>query len=198
MVAVISEYEGWLARAGLVRVRRARPEDRDELRDMHSGLSPLSTYLRYFTAGVNVELTLERLLRPADDAHESLVAIVDDEIVAVACYECLEPTTAEIAFLVDDHHHGIGVATVLLSELTRLARSSGVRRFIAITLPCNVAMMSVFRDCGLRYTVTQDADEMHIDITLDDDATPARGWEGIASNVLRHALPTPRTSPLTN
>jgi GNAT superfamily N-acetyltransferase len=152
---------------------------------MHRDLSMSSTYMRYFTAGVNVESTVAQLLRPPDDSHETVVAIVDGEIVAVACYECLEPGTAEIAFLVDDDHHGIGVGTVLLAELTHMARRNGVHRFIAVTLPCNEAMMSVFRDSGLHYSVTRDAGEVHIDITLEEDAKPANGWAALADKVLQ-------------
>jgi GNAT superfamily N-acetyltransferase len=185
MVTAVPEYEAWLTRAGLVRIRQSRPDDRAAVRAMHRDLSLASIYLRYFSAGVNIERTLESLLRPPDDTHGTLVAIIDDHIVAVACYECLDDASAaEIAFLVDDTHHGIGLATLLLAELTLLARSRGIRRFVAVTLPSNTAMMRVFRDCGLRCSVTHGADGIQIDVPLGDDPRPAHGWGGLASTVL--------------
>lgn len=199
MVTAVPEFEAWLARAGRVRIRQSRPEDRASLRAMHRGLSTTSVYMRYFGAGINVERALERLLRPPDEIHETLVAIVDDHIVAVACYECLDEVgAAEIAFLVDETHHGIGLATLLLAELTLVARSRGLRRFVAVTLPSNTAMMRVFRDCGLRCSITHETDGIHIDVSLGDDPRPAHGWAGLASTVLDPPLERARHPVMRN
>jgi GNAT superfamily N-acetyltransferase len=189
MTATMPEYEGWLARGGFVRIRSARPEDRAEVREMHQRLSIRSIYLRYFTCGINLERTLERLLRPADDGHETLVTLIDDRIVAVACYERVGvDDSAEVAFLVDDEHHGLGIATLLLAELALVAQGRGIRRFVAVTLPSNTAMLSVFRDCGWSYSVTHNRDGVRIVVPLHSDARPGLHWGGAVNAVLNPPL----------
>jgi len=173
VIAAFPEHDAWLARGGPIRVRLARPEDRAGLRDMHERLSLRSIQLRYFTAAINIERTLERLLRPSDDSHATLVATMGDQIVAMAVYERLaDDMSAEVAFLVDDAHHGLGIATLLLAELATIARSRGVRRFVAVTLPSNTAMLRVFTDCGFRYSLAPDEDGLVVTIPLDDDPRP--------------------------
>ena len=49
-----------------------------------------------------------------------------------------------------DAHQGRGIGSVLLEHLAAAARESGVRRFQAVVLAENRAMMRVFREAGLR------------------------------------------------
>src|SRR4051812_3131296 len=124
MNAVLPEYDAWLARGPVVHVRRARADDRAALRTLHERLSVRSLHSRYFTAAPDVEKNLERLLRPTDDEHDTVVGTIDGGIVAVGCYEQLPTSgTAEIAFLVDDDHHGLGLGTLMLAELVSSARA---------------------------------------------------------------------------
>jgi ribosomal protein S18 acetylase RimI-like enzyme len=46
--------------------------------------------------------------------------------------------------VVDDYQHR-GAATLLLRELIAFARQSGIRKFLALVLPDNLAMLEVFR-----------------------------------------------------
>ena len=70
-------------------------------------------------------------------------------MVAVARFDRLEDkTAAEVAFVVEDHQQRRGLATVMLEHLAAVARSNGIERFDAETLPDNRAMMDVFRHAG--------------------------------------------------
>ncbi|MDX6287109.1 MAG: hypothetical protein QOG53_2594 [Frankiales bacterium] len=185
MTAVLPDHEAWLTRAGRVHVRGGRSEDVAATRSLHERLSPWSRYLRYFTGAPNVERSIGRLLRPPDETHETVIALIDREIVAVACYERLDdPRLAEVAFLVDEGHHGQGLATLLLAELVNVARARGVHRFVAEVLPSNSGMLSVFRDIGLRTEVSSGTDSVHIEIPLDDEPWALHGWPDLAQSVL--------------
>jgi predicted CoA-binding protein len=50
--------------------------------------------------------------------------------------------------MVDDRHHGRGIATLLLEHLAAIARSNGIIRFTAEVLAENRAMLSVFSRAG--------------------------------------------------
>jgi RimJ/RimL family protein N-acetyltransferase len=196
MTATMPDYDARLVRAGEVHLRRARPSDRDGLRALHERLSAESFHLRYFTAAPDLHREFDRLLRPVDDKHETLIALIGGALVGVASYECIDEHTAEIAFLVDDEHHGLGLSTLMLSVLASAARRRGIRQVVADTFTYNLPMMSVFRDCGLPYTATSDDDVMHIRVPLDDEATAGR--DGVAHVVSSLHPPLPRVPSHTS
>ena len=55
---------------------------------------------------------------------------------------------AEVAFMVDESHQGLGIATILLEHLASIARSNGIQRFTAEALSDNRSMLSVFNRAG--------------------------------------------------
>jgi succinyl-CoA synthetase alpha subunit len=73
-------------------------------------------------------------------------------------------TTAEVAFAVDDHFQGKGIATLMLERLAAMAAGNGFRWFQATTLFENRQMIEVFRDSGFEVR-SKSADGM-IDVRL--------------------------------
>ena len=95
----------------------------------------------------------------------ALVAELDGLVVAVVRYDrAPEGASAEVAFVVEDVHHRRGLATVMLEHLAAVARSNGIERFDAETLPENRAMMDVFRHAG--FAVTSHYDDGLINVTF--------------------------------
>ena len=133
-----------------MRVRPIAPSDTAALGRFHDRQSPESVYFRFLSP--RPRLTEKELRYFTElDYHDrvAFVAELDDEIVAVARYERYSGTdTAEVAFFVDDDHHGRGLATVLLEYLAAAARHRGLRRFTASTLPNNRKMLTVFAQAG--------------------------------------------------
>ena len=80
----------------------------------------------------------------------------DGTLLSVARYDRVGPDTAEVAFAVEDHWQGRGIATTLLRWLAVYARARGMTRFLAVTLPSNEKMLEVFQHagypCSSRYT----------------------------------------------
>jgi GNAT superfamily N-acetyltransferase len=137
-----------------VLVRAIRPDDKEHLREAFARLSPQSIYLRFFQAKKELNETELRYLTEVDfTTHVALVALLEEEGrelgVGVGRY-IVEPGTrvAEVAFTVDETHHGLGVATLLLKHLARIARGQGVEEFRAYVLAENRAMLEVFENAG--------------------------------------------------
>jgi RimJ/RimL family protein N-acetyltransferase len=124
-----------------VKVRPIRHDDGERLRASHARLSPETRYRRFL--GVKPELTAAdtRYLVNIDGCdHVALVATLEDEIIAVARFVRLsdDPRAAEFAIVVGDSHQRQGLATRLLTELTRAALERGISRFVATVLSDNV------------------------------------------------------------
>ncbi len=133
-----------------VRIRPILPDDSDRLARFHQRQSPESVYFRYFSPRPRLSASdLEHLTNVDHHDRVAFVALLDEEVVGVARYECYRGTpTAEVAFFVDDEHHGRGLATVLLEFLVAAARYNGITRFTASTLPNNRKMLAVFAAAG--------------------------------------------------
>jgi RimJ/RimL family protein N-acetyltransferase len=58
------------------------------------------------------------------------------------------PPFADVAFVVDEEYHGLGIATFLYQMLIRLAKDRGIHGFTADVLSSNTAMMKVFEKGG--------------------------------------------------
>jgi len=140
-----------LSDGSTVEIRPARPQDADDIRQMHEQMSPDNAYFRFFSFSPQApEREAQRLARPAGPDHAALLARLDGKLIGVASYEPTHrPGIAEIAFAVSDEMHGRGVATLLLEHLVSLARQRRLTAFAAETLPENLAMQRVFADAGL-------------------------------------------------
>jgi acyl-CoA synthetase (NDP forming)/GNAT superfamily N-acetyltransferase len=134
-----------------VEIRPARPDDFDAVRDMHAKMSPENLYLRFFSMSrAAAEQEAQRICREPAPARAALLAVLDGRLVGVGSYEEAGGSgSAEVAMTVADDMHNRGVGTLLLEHLISLARSRGVRTFVAETLTENALMLQVFANAGL-------------------------------------------------
>ena len=77
--------------------------------------------------------------------------------------------SAEIAFVVSDAVHGLGIATLLLEHLAAAARAAGIQRFTADVLADNAPMLQVMRDAG--FMVSRRNDQGVVTIEMDTSET---------------------------
>lgn len=149
--------------------RPIRPDDADRLRRLFGRLSPETVYRRFFSPISNPpEAALRRLATVDHDDREALVAVVDDEIIAVARYDRSAPgaPTAEVAIVVEDAWHGHHVATWLLDRLSRLAVRRGITTFTATALANNSPILSLMRHMNPRAHVTFEGGELLAELPL--------------------------------
>ncbi len=171
------ETHAVMADGAPVEIRPIRPSDRDRLAAFHQRQSPTSIYYRYFQhRGPLRDSELDHLTQLDYRTRMAFVALLNDQLVAVARYEPY-PTgdRPEVAFLVDDEHHGRGLATLMLEYLAAAARARGVPGFVATVLPENHGMLRVFRQAGFD-VVTKFLDgliDVELDIALTADSSEA-------------------------
>ncbi len=185
-----------LADGSTAHVRPIRADDRDLLQAFHGRQSAESIYFRYFTPHPTLsEADLDRFTQIDYRDRMAFVALLGDDLVAVARYDRWSGRDdAEVAFMVDDAHQGLGIATVLLEFLAEAGRQVGYRRFSAQVLPTNRKMLRVFRQAGFR-TSSEWGDGV-IEVVLDIEPTPEalaaieeRGHQAEARSVARLLAP---------
>jgi acyl-CoA synthetase (NDP forming)/RimJ/RimL family protein N-acetyltransferase len=147
------------ADGGTVHVRPITPDDADRLVAFHSRQSPESIYFRFFSARPTLSAAEVRHFTHVDlDERVAFIALLGDDLIGVGRYDRFrESDEAEVAFFIDDAHHGRGLATILLEYLAAAGRDNGVGAFVATVLPTNRAMLSVFTGAGFD-AVTRYAD----------------------------------------
>jgi len=153
-------------------IRAIRPADKTALQDGFHRLSSESAYFRFF--GPKHDLSPQELVyfTEVDFArHVALVAIIEEDplIVGVGRYIVWEAEpirAAEIAFAVDDAHHGLGIATILLRHLAKIARAADVSEFSASVLASNRKMLLVFSHSGLPQECTVESGVVSVRLPL--------------------------------
>ena len=159
-----------LADGGSVHVRPIRPSDGAALESFHATLSDESVRRRYFGPKRSLSAAeVEHLTTVDHDARVALIVEQRGRVVAVARYERVpsSPMDAEVAFVVTDELQGCGIGSILLAHLAAAARAVGINRFLAVVLPENRQMLSVFRAAGFDERTHWDRDGIEIELIID-------------------------------
>lgn len=161
-----------LSDGGTMSVRPIRPGDGELIVAFHERQSPESIYFRFFSPRPRLsERDLERFTNVDYVDRMAFVGLIGDELVGVARYDRHRGRSdAEVAFFIDDDHHGRGMATVLLEYLAVAARENGISGFTATVLPQNRKMLSVFTQAG--FTASSHFEDGVIEVELGIDPTP--------------------------
>ena len=158
-----------------VTVRALKPEDRDKVVRAVRGLDRESIYTRLFT--YRKELTdagLERIMHFDPESEVVLIVTLgagDAETIIGSGRYIVQPGAdtmrrAEVAFMVEEDYHGLGIAGRLLRHLSDVGRAQGIAVFEASVLPGNKAMLSVFSRSGLPMQKRIVDGEVHVALTL--------------------------------
>jgi RimJ/RimL family protein N-acetyltransferase len=159
-----------------VTVRSIRAEDGDSVLEAFKGMDKESVYRRFFTP--KKELSSAELKQLTDVDFSNVVAFVvtktsaeGELLIGGGRYAVDAPgaTQAEIAFMTEGGHRGLGVASLILSHLVAIARGAGVTRFEAEVLAENQPMLGVFRRSGLPMSLKQDGSIFHVTLSLQSE-----------------------------
>jgi acetyl coenzyme A synthetase (ADP forming)-like protein len=169
------EFDTVLRDGGVVHIRPIHPDDVDRLAAFQGRLSKKAVYRRWFNLHPGLSpAEVERLAVVNGQDHLALVATLGHRIIGVGEYDQVDGTDlAEVAFVVEDPHQGRGIATLILEELASAARHEGIRRFTAIVLPDNRAMLDVFRNEGFEEHEHFDDGLVEVDFPI-ADTSPSR------------------------
>jgi acyl-CoA synthetase (NDP forming)/GNAT superfamily N-acetyltransferase len=145
------EADVLLTDGGVARLRPIKPSDAQLLVEFYDRVSPESKYLRFFAPYPRLSARDVARFTQVDYVDRvALILTVGEQMIAVGRYDRSEDDEAEVAFLVEDAHHGRGIAPLLLEHLAEAARERGITKFMAEVLPENRAMAHVFAEAGYR------------------------------------------------
>ncbi len=169
------QSEEQLRNGKVVTIRAIRPEDKGQIADAIRDISAESLYRRTFSA--KRELSDGELKDLTEVDFVKVVALVAvmreegrDRIVGGGRYIRMTGSgagpKAEVAFLVDDEHQGLGIGSWIFRHLVTIARATGVSQFEAEVLPSNEGMLRLFMRSGLSITTTASRESVHVTIEL--------------------------------
>lgn len=161
-----------------VPIRPIRPDDAAALQIFHRGLSEQSVYLRFFAALPELADDRARYFASVDGRDRFALVALDpalpDTIIGVLRYDRLPGTDrAEYAAVITDRWQGRGLGMAMSRRLIAIAQRSGIRTFIAFTLPENDRMRHLFRDLGLPEHTQWEAGTVQVEIDLTSDTATA-------------------------
>jgi hypothetical protein len=149
MMASAAAAQELCLRDGLaVRVRPVTPDDEDSVWEFLNDLSLDSRRLRFFSAATNLRAQAHLGVAGDDADHHGVLAIAPGRgTVGHAVYvRAPHSERAEVAVVVADDLHHLGLATLLVIGLAQLAESRQITCFFAEVLPENGDMLAVFHD----------------------------------------------------
>ena len=139
----------------VVTIRPIRPDDEPLMVTFHAGVSPRSVYQRYFhLSTLEQRVTHARLALTCRVDPAVGLALVAEHIPAPGVPAVVAlgrvtrtdpPHSAEVALLVVDRWHGLGLGTAMMHALVDGARELGVQRLHGEMLADNDAMRAVVR-----------------------------------------------------
>jgi GNAT superfamily N-acetyltransferase len=154
-------------------IRAIRREDKGRLLEAFKDLDRESVYRRFFSP--KKELSDSELDQLTDVDFGQVVALVvatqraDGEILIGGGRYATEGAgsdRAEIAFVTDGNYRGLGIASLILKHLARLAREVEIQHFDAEVLAENAPMLAVFRRSGLPVQLRRDGSTLHVTLSL--------------------------------
>jgi GNAT superfamily N-acetyltransferase len=159
-----------------VQTRPVEPADRTSFYRLWPRLSPETVYRRFHAPVHRLpDETVRRLVTVDHDLREAVVAVVGGEVVGVARYDrpLDDPSTAEVAVVVEDAWQRAGIGRQLLTDLTDLAARRGVRTVTATVQPDNRPVLRLVRRLLPGSTVTRDADVLTVTSPLPSEPVSA-------------------------
>ena len=154
MIDARSYCVGETLRNGMeVCIRALHSDDGGRMAEAFRNLDPESIYTRFFSFKDGLSEADHRLIREMD--FDNRVALIvtrmvegREVVIASSSYSRCGNGVAEIAFIVEEDFHGLGIARRLLAHLGRIAREREISFFIAEVLVTNAAMLKVFSGVG--------------------------------------------------
>jgi acyl-CoA hydrolase/RimJ/RimL family protein N-acetyltransferase len=167
-----------------VEFRPLLPSDEFAYRNFFYSLQEKTIYLRFFYKMRTFSHEVVQKQWSSVDYHNnmSVIGLVQrgghQEIMAIGSYALEDETRAEVAFVVREDFHGMGIASYLLDILLKIAKENHFKSFCATVLRENAAMIRVFKkrfpnakisvNSGSDLRILMDFDKLDQDPIADD------------------------------
>lgn len=170
-------------------IRLLDAADRPAVERLFAEASEADLYTRFFTLSrAAVAHHVQHLFGPGGS---TLTYVVERQgaVLGIADVEREDEHTAEIAFLVADGLHGLGIGTLLLERAADDAQERGITTFVADVLAVNHPMIQVFHDAGFHVELVN----RHEDVSV--QMSTRRTDEALAATAARHAAALAHARP---
>jgi RimJ/RimL family protein N-acetyltransferase len=156
-------------------IRDLRPDDRQRIAIAVRQLDRESIYTRLFSYRTELtEAGLDRIMHVDPEREVVLVVTIgegtDETVIGAGRYVVSDPDrgerTAEVAFMVEEDYHGLGIAGRVLRHLAEIARERGIASFEADVLAGNGSMLAVFERSGLPAQKRREGGTVHVTLSL--------------------------------
>ena len=155
-------------------IRPIRPDDAPRLSEHFSRLSTKSQRMRFFAPMKRLQSAFAGRLANVDFVERAAFVAVypgEETLRGVGRYALESDGRLEVAFVIDDDMHGLGLGTELLYHLAALARANGYEHLTAQVLEENEEMLAVFRGSGFPYRARTDGSVVHVEMEIGSDAS---------------------------
>lgn len=137
--------------------RAIKPSDEETMRRLFYRFSDESVYYRYFSCIRTMpHVKMQEYVNIDYGKCLSIVAETrNGQLIAEARFVCLETdeTHPEIAIVVDENYHNLGLATFMLTMLMRLAKERNLKGFKGIILSSNKKILKVIEKVDWQVSV---------------------------------------------
>lgn len=174
------EHPATLTDGRVVSIRPIRPTDAFALRLAIATADPETLHARFLGAPPHDARSIQHLVK-VDYVHRlALVAFDAANVgVGIARYEGgSDGDTADAAVVGDPGWRRVGLASLLLRDLSQAALRRGITRFTALVLAENRPVLALLRATGLPFSVTTGGGTSECVIRLDMLAAPPPVWRG--------------------
>src|SRR5437588_7966412 len=134
-----------------VHFRAIRPDDWQKLQRFHARLSPTTVQHRFHGSKRELSIPLAHTFTEVDGVNDAAIVATTGtrgRIIGVARYCRVTPTSAEVAFVVEDGYQGRGIGGRLMRHLRDLALANGITVFVADVLTENTSMVHLLEKVG--------------------------------------------------
>jgi GNAT superfamily N-acetyltransferase len=134
-----------------IHFRPLLPSDEFESRHFYYSLQEDSIYYRFFNKRkvFSREMLQQQWAEVDYRRNMTLIGVMQagqrKQIVAIGSYAEATDNAAEVAFLVKENLHGMGIGSFLLKTLEEIAKENHYTKFIATVLAENRKMLKVFQ-----------------------------------------------------
>jgi GNAT superfamily N-acetyltransferase len=164
-----------LADGTLVLIRAVRRDDGPKIRRAFHTLGPEAVHARFFDTRADVSDAELTQIADVDFKRDAALlatirASADEIIIGGTSYFARDgatpPLSAELAFTIVEGYQGRGLGRLLLKEIIAIAYANGLTYLDADLLANNIAMLTLFRHCGLPMALRHDDEMLHIRLEL--------------------------------
>ncbi|MFW9829870.1 MAG: GNAT family N-acetyltransferase [Candidatus Thorarchaeota archaeon] len=143
-----------LKNSKIIKIRPVKPTDERMIQELHYSLDEKDRYLRFFTPVkdfrhkkmqplVTIDYTNDMILvgEYSENGEEKIVTLG-------AFFKTIQPSVAELAFVVHKDWRGLGITKFLLNYLVQIGKELNYRTFIGSILLENKIMLHIINNSG--------------------------------------------------